>query len=217
MHSSAPVSPGPQGPPITPVKRSTPDKVTLLRRQVEQDIVLFKLASLKANKESDLYEDVLGDWRLARFLQSVEGDIDEATKSFQHHLKWRITVDAERVRLLVLNKPFRISSFPHAPLLVSAGMKKPCVDAGRSRLGDLVHLESIGQGDAKELIRQTTEQQLLEHYVGFFERRSALLESESSNAGRILRTVQIRDMSHFGLHLLSERSALGALQALGEC
>ena len=199
-------------------KKPSQDKLEQVRSQTEQDIVLFKLATLKTSKENgnDSYEDVVGDWRLARFLQSVEGDVAEAVKSFQHHLKWRLSVNAENIRNQVRGKPFRISSFPHASHLVSFGLQKPCVDAGRSRLGDLVHLESIGHGDARELIKNSSEQQLLEHYVGFFELRSLLLESESESHGRLIRSVQIRDMSRFGLHLLSERSALGALQALGK-
>ena len=214
MSQCAPV-PGSPGMPSPSSKKPSHDKLRSIQAQIEQDVSLFRLAVPKTAKDDD-YEDVLGDWRLARFLQSVEGNLEEAVKSFQHHLKWRLTNKVETIRERVLGKSFRISSFPHADVLISSGMKKPCIDAGRSRLGDLVHLESIGQGDAKELIKKATEQQLLEHYVGFFESRSAILESESENAGRIVRSVQIRDMSHFGVHLLSERAGLAALQALGE-
>jgi hypothetical protein len=197
-------------------KAAALDRVPQLKRTIEQDVNLFKLATLSTHSSDDLLEDVVGDWRLARFLQSVEGNVEEARHAYQSHLKWRLQLSVDKVRHQIRNKPYRVGSFPHAQLLVGAGMKKPCIHAGWSRLGDLVHLESIGQGSPKDFIKVASDQQLVEHYVGFFEARSQLLEAESLRQSRVVRSVQIRDMSRFGFHLMAERGAFGVLQALSK-
>lgn len=174
-------------------------------------------ADSRAMKDGDSYEDVLGEYRLRRFLASTENDADEAVGVIRAHLKWRSTTDVDVIRRDVWGKPFRLASCPNAALLYGedgVGMASPCVHAGFSRTGDVVHLEIIGFGDAKRLLERITEEQLLHHYLAFFELRSVLLERLSREKKRVIKTIQIRDMSNFGMHLLSERSSMLALSSL---
>lgn len=109
----------------------------------------------------------------------------------------------ERIRGLVFSKEYRIANLPHAEELNLKGMglKYCLLDGGESRAGDVVHMELMGiaaehvpNDDGGELIKH-----LFEEYFGFFEKRSCMLEEKSLEHKRLVRNVQIRDVSFISL------------------
>ena len=162
--------------------------------------------ALKTNADftSRREDDLVGDYRLHRFLQARNNDIEKAKIMVEDHLVWRKEHELERLRAHVIDKPFLVSSFPHYDELKKAnmGMIHVIVNGGRSRMGDVVHVESIGGTAHVEVPpgqAETFSKFLFEHYFGFFERRSIYLESLSASEKKFIRCLQIRDVSQLSL------------------
>lgn len=149
-------------------------------------------------------KDMVGDYRLYRFLLARNSDIDKAKQMLEDHLKWRKENNLEDIRAKVIDKPFLIENFPHTEELkaVRMGMLNTVVHAGLSRLGEVVHVELLGGTSNIEVPEGKSEKllgKLYEHYYGFFERRSVYLEELSIQQKRLVRCVQIRDVSRLSL------------------
>ena len=149
-------------------------------------------------------EDVVGDSRLKRFVVARNGDLTKAKAMFEDRLRWRKENNIEEIRAKVIDKPFLVENFPHTAELRDAGMGliDVVVNAGLSRLGDVVHIELLG-GDHVEVPPGKSQeeylQKLYEHYYGFFERRSIYLEDLSVKESKVIRCVQIRDFSKLSI------------------
>lgn len=162
--------------------------------------------ALKGNPDftSRIEPDLVGDFRLQRFLLARSMDLEKAKCLVDDHLKWRKEHQLEKIRAEVINKPLLVSSFPHAAQLkaVGMGMLHVIVNGGRSRTGELVHMEVVGGTSHLEVPDGKTEEYmnyLYEHYFGFFERRSLALEELSIQEKRLIRGLQVRDFSQLSI------------------
>ena len=165
------------------------------------------------------HRDLIGDPRLLRFLEGYSGVTNDAVAAFRRMLQWRKDNDLERIRSEVQDRPYTPENLPHGKMILvqisrASGGDAPIMNAGVSHSGHLISCELIGSGDPSALLEGTTEQELRENVLGFFERRQILLDDLSYTSGHLVKTFQVRDLSRFGLHLLKHRRAAGTLQAL---
>lgn len=189
-----------------------PTDTTPFNPQTDLPILKTHLAT-ELNQLKTTHPDLTSDTKLLRFLSSTDGNIEEAVKSYREHLQWRKEVGADAIRERVSGKPFLLQSAPHFDTMKLAGFPFACIQAGRSRMNDIVHLEIVGEGVTGEVLQKLGHGMLLEHYTGYFELRSVLLESESTH-DFLLKTLQIRDLSKFSLSLIAEREALSMVGKL---
>jgi len=172
---------------------------------MEQSIASLR-AALQANPDfsSRTEEDIVGDYRLQRFLMSRGNDLEKAKALFEDHLKWRKEHNLEAIRAKVIDKPLLVASLPHTAELKAAGMGMlhSVINGGRSRTGEIIHIEVIG-GTAHILIPEGHSEEyvekLYEHYYGFFERRCIEMERLSKSEQRFVRSIQIRDFSQMSM------------------
>ena len=151
--------------------------------------------------------DLVCDTRLQRFLMARDEDFAKAAKMIEDHLRWRKEHDIERIRALVVDKPFSPTYFPHFDLMhkLNFGLTKTVVNAGEAHNGEIIHIELMGGGlDTLEepMDKATFESNLMEHYYAFFERRSIFLEGKSKEQNRMVRNIQIRDLSRLSLKVV---------------
>ena len=149
------------------------------------------------------YGEVLGEDRVRRFFLACKVDKTSARKMIEKHLEWRIFNKADEIRSQVSGKAFLVSSLPHARELKDRGLGlgHSVLNAGRDRFGrDVVHLEVMGS-DGQDLKEERAEwlDKVMENYIGFFERRNQHLEDLTTRERRLVRTVQIRDVSNIAL------------------
>jgi hypothetical protein len=177
------------------------------------------LPALKTQLQNELttlqttHPDLASDTKLIRFLSAADGNVDEAVKNFREHLTWRNEVNADGIRERISGKPFLLESAPHFHTMKEAGFPFACIQAGRSRMNDIVHLEMVGEGVTSDVLQKIGDEMLLEHYTGYFELRSIMLES-GSKQDFLLKTLQIRDLSKFSLSLVAEREALSIVSKI---
>ena len=180
--------------------------------------LLVSFRALIAPELSSLppHRDLVGDGRLLRFLEGYGGDIDEAADAFRKMVAWRNSNNLDKIRAEVMGKPLVPASLPHSENVIKIGREcggvEPCLYTCLALNGDLVHLELMGFGDPSVMIERTPEIDLLENFIGFFELRQMLFDDLSHSQGRIVRTVQIRDMSRFTLGILKHHSAVLTFQ-----
>ena len=133
-------------------------------------------------------------------------------------IKWRAENDVERIRADVEGRPLQATSLPHAGKLLGItrehGGDAPIFDAGLSFAGDLVSIELVGTANPSALLEGTTEQEIRENVIGLFELRQILMDDLSYTHGRLVKTLQVRDLGRFGLHLLKHHRASSTFQAL---
>ncbi len=185
-------------------------QVPALRALVADDVAAYEAAVGRA-----LPEDATSELRLARFINSYDGDVSAAAEAFRAMLEWRRAESVEQLRetLMASVDVIQQASFPHAQAVREAGEYGPWYDAGLCYHGDVIHLEVVGRLDSSVLDKLSA-QRILEHHIGFFETRSHVLDRLSASQGRMVRTLQVRDLSKFGLHLLRQASALGVVQKI---
>jgi hypothetical protein len=185
-------------------------QVPALRALVAQDVAAYEAAVGRA-----LPDDATSELRLARFVNSYDGDVAAAAEAFRAMLEWRRAESVETLRetLMASVDVIQQSSFPHAQAVREAGEYGPWYDAGLCYHGDVIHLEVVGRLDSS-VLDKISAQRILEHHIGFFETRSRVLDHLSASQGRMVRTLQVRDLSKFGLHLLRQASALGVVQKI---
>jgi hypothetical protein len=175
-------------------------------KELADNVVKLRQA-MKGNPDFDsrTEPDMVGDFRLQRFLISRGNDLEKAKTMLEDHLKWRKEHKIEDIRKHVIDKPYLVGSFPYAKELaeVGMGMGYVAVHCGFCRLGDVVHVEQLQgskqvEGAAKGKAEEYVDK-LFDHYYGFFERRSILLEELSVRDKRMVRGVQLRDVSKLSL------------------
>ncbi len=182
------------------------NRVPALREQIQGDI--------EAYGADKLPPDVVSDIRLARFINAFDGDLDMAAKAFRKMLEWRRTENVDELRNGIKVDSLEQKSFPHWEVVRSLEDHGPWYNSGKCHKGDLVHLEVIGNIDPTLQIETVNEERILQHQIGFFETRANVLDEMSKEQGRLVRTIQLRDLSKFGAHLLSHSKALGVLQRI---
>jgi len=192
-------------------KMSAVENVEGLRALVSDAIAVYE-----KDVGHELPDDVKSDIRLTRFLQAHGMDNEKAAKAYKDMLKWRSDVEVEALRKKHLEdvEILKQSSFPHWEEIRKVGEYGPWYIAGKSHSGDLVHLEVIGASDPTLLLAQVPERKILEHYIGFFETRAKLLDALTLETDRMVRTVQIRDLSKFGVSLVQHASAMKVLSTV---
>jgi len=186
-------------------------EVGALRSVVEADI-----AAYESEVGHNLPADLKADLRLARFMDAYSHDVEAAAKAYRDMLQWRKDQEVEKLRKEHLGEMAALhqKSLPHWEEIRNAGEYGPWMLAGKSHHGDIVHLEAIGASDPTALMEKVPEEKIVEHYIGFFEIRAKLLDELSEESGRIVRTVQIRDLSRFGMGLIKHASAMKMLSAV---
>jgi hypothetical protein len=144
--------------------------------------------------------------------------VKDAAAAYRSMLKWRAENDVERIRAEVAGKPLQATSFPHWEKVLGItrehGGDAPILDAGLSFAGDLVSIELVGTANPTALLEGTTEKQLLENFIGYFELRQIVMDDLSYAHGRLVKTFQLRDLGRFGLHLLKHRRASSTFQTI---
>ncbi|GBG31558.1 SEC14 cytosolic factor [Hondaea fermentalgiana] len=205
----------------------TQDKAAVEQAHVAEELVLDNVDGLRAavQEACKKYEaevghklpaDLVSDVRMARFLSAHAQDEGKAASAYEQMLAWRKEMEIEALRKKHLEEVeiLQQSSFPHWKEIREAGEYGPWYVAGKSHAGDLVHLEVIGASDPSFLLTQVSDRMVLEHYIGFFETRAKILDSLSAETNRMVRTVQIRDLSKFGVSLVQHASAMKVLSAV---
>ena len=160
-------------------------------------------AQFKAELASELgtepwasFPELTGDVRLLRYLRSREANVAEAAKAFRAHLAWRKEhgVDAIRQRIVDENIGLDWSLYPRGREVEACC---PMVlDAGFSKQGHLVQLDNMGLVTPSAV---TGKQGMgLEAFsvaiIYMLEARNKIQDDLSRKTGRMVRTVQVRDM-----------------------
>lgn len=153
------------------------------------------------------FQELTGDVRLLRFLRSREGDVALAAEAYRAHLEWRKLHGVDAIRQKIVDEGLGLdwSSYPRgAEVGKFFGMD---IDAGYSRLGHLVQLDNMGLVEP-EGIMGTHEGALgmdafTVAFIYMLEVRNKLHDDLSREAGRMIRTYQVRDLEQTGVHLVS--------------
>ena len=190
---------------------TVPDEtISKLVREVEE--------SLQDNEEYQKLREIVGTRdKLSRFLIARQLNVEKTTELIVNHLQWRKENNADKIRELMLNKPFLTGSFPHSDELRSLGfgMMHTAVDAGKSRTGEVVVIEVLGaEGQSDNISEEdmVLVDKLTEHYIGFFEKRALVLEQCSKEQSRLVCSFQIRDVSK--LSFMPRAGAFTVLQRI---
>lgn len=164
-----------------------------------------------------LPSDISSEVRLGRFLDAYDHDQAAAAKAYIDMLAWRQEMGVDKLRESHMEAELprlEQSALPHWEEVRACGEFGPWYVAGRSHEGDLVHLEVIGKADPSLLLEKVPQQKILEHYIAFFEVRSKRIDDLSVEAGRLVKFVQVRDLSQFGLSALRHANAMKLLRSV---
>mmetsp|Transcript_20086 Transcript_20086/g.33166 ORF Transcript_20086/g.33166 Transcript_20086/m.33166 type:complete len:414 (-) Transcript_20086:50-1291(-) len=166
----------------------------------------------------ELPADLKSDVRLARFLFAWNGDPGVAAEQYKKMLQYRRDKDVDKLRREHFGEQdlgaIEQTAFPHWEALRSIGEYGPWYDAGRSYGGHLVHLEVVNRTDPTCLIEAVPGDKILEHHIAMFETRSKLLDELSLENGRWIQTMQVRDLSKFGIEVIAHAQAMIVLQSI---
>ena len=126
------------------------------------------------------HRDVVGDARMLRFLEGYSGSVKDAVNAFRSMLLWRKENDLETIRAQVAGKPLRAESLLHSEKILAvtleSGGNAPIMEGGRSYSGDLISIELVGMGNPSALLEATTETELKQNFISFFELRQILMD-----------------------------------------
>eukprot|EP00514_Thraustochytrium_sp_LLF1b_P000074 CAMPEP_0184521128 /NCGR_PEP_ID=MMETSP0198_2-20121128/7543_1 /TAXON_ID=1112570 /ORGANISM="Thraustochytrium sp., Strain LLF1b" /LENGTH=400 /DNA_ID=CAMNT_0026911787 /DNA_START=727 /DNA_END=1929 /DNA_ORIENTATION=+ len=188
-----------------------PEQVARLRASVAEAVSRYE-----AKVGVRLPDDAQSDVRLARFLDAFDGDVEQAKDAFLEMLQWRSDAKVDELREKEIKDidVVRQASFPHAELVRSIGEFGPWLNAGESFEGDLIHLEVLAKVDPSVLLEKLSLERIMEHQIGFFEVRGKHLDDLSVERGKLVRTIQIRDVSNFGMGLLTNAKAIKFISAI---
>lgn len=171
----------------------------------ECEALLEKLAS-----ERDVAPSYLFEWpRLHRFILGNDHCIPDAAAQFRKMLKWRVEVGMEMRRPLILGKPWHPDSVPGLARL----FRTTCADAGTHLAdGSLLWLQCDGRANLEE-IRTVSEVELFDTMHLMCELREEHLDKLSVKHGRLMRTVQVRDLWGLSIpNLIKDRALMAKLK-----
>lgn len=155
-----------------------------------------ELATELATEPWASFPELTGDIRLLRYLRSREANVAEAAKAFRAHLEWRKANGVDAIRQRVVDEKMTLdwSLYPRG-----AEVEACCpmvLHAGFSKQGHLVQLDNMGlvtpsavtgkQGMGLEAFSVAV--------IYMLEARNKLQDDLSRETGKMVRTVQIRDM-----------------------
>jgi hypothetical protein len=155
-----------------------------------------ELAAELATEPWASFPELSGDIRLLRYLRSREADVAEAAKAYRAHLAWRKQHEVDAIRQRVVEEKMGLdwSLYPRG-----AEVEACCpqvLHAGFSKQGHLVQLDNMGlvtpaavtgkQGMGLDAFSVAI--------IYMLEVRNKLQDDLSRETGRMVRTVQIRDM-----------------------
>jgi len=153
--------------------------------------------------------------RIQRFLNAHDDIMEEAYEAYVSMLSWRqeLGVDALRETILDIHCCSQYN-LPHFQIMRDCGDYGPWFPAGASPCGEPIHLEVIGKVNVDKLLDSLSLDQLVEHTISFIETRAEHLDTLSRLHGRIVRSVQILDMSNFGLHQLKHVKSMSLIHSI---
>lgn len=154
----------------------------------------------------------LFEWpRLHRFILGNDHSITEAAAQYRKMLLWREEVGMERRREHILGKPWHPDSVPGMASL----LRTMCVTAG-THLDDrsLLWLQFDGRVQLGE-IRTKSEAELFDTAYLMVELRQEHLDKLSMDEGRLIRTVQVRDLRGLSIpNLIRDRALMAKLRKI---
>ncbi|KAG8465243.1 hypothetical protein KFE25_012606 [Diacronema lutheri] len=213
LHSAAPL-PGPGSPAVSRMQAelealdvlplTTADEAPLLTRmRIELCADLLTMPS---------HDDVCGDIRLLRFLRGYAHSVHEACAAYRAMLHTRRQHDVERIRAQVLAQPLVAEEMPHGALI--APLYPMQLNCGLSHRGHLVSVDPIGAIKLRRLMVEVGPSKLFEFLIGVSELRQIIMDELSVETGKLVQSVQVKDLHGLGLAALREPSAIKTLQEI---
>lgn len=155
-----------------------------------------ELAAELATEPWASFPELTGDIRLLRYLRSREANVAEAAKAYRAHLVWRKQHNVDSIRQRVVDEKMTLdwSLYPRGDEVQACC---PMVlHAGFSKQGHLVQLDNMGLVTPAALTGKEGMglEAFLVAVIYMLEVRNKLQDDLSRETGRMVRTVQIRDM-----------------------
>mmetsp|Transcript_13841 Transcript_13841/g.17166 ORF Transcript_13841/g.17166 Transcript_13841/m.17166 type:complete len:407 (-) Transcript_13841:279-1499(-) len=195
-----------------------------LRKELQMDLDGYASWMSLSLPSSELESEVetpatapmlLSDVRMYRFLQGNGYDVSAAATAFRKMLEWRKSNNIEKDLVSHFNlyeMELKQSKLPNAKEInLASGSNGPWYDAGRTHDGHVVHIEVIGSGDPSAMIETVSEQKIIQHHMALLELRANVFDRLSVEQGKVIKSLQIRDLSLFGLHLVRHSGAMSLL------
>lgn len=175
---------------------------------VSERAIEFMLQELAPEREAA--PSYLFEWpRLARFILGNDHALPEAAAQFRRMLAWRREVGMEETRRELQGKPWHADSVPG----LARVLQTMNVDAWTHLDdGELLWLQFDGRLSF-EALRAVPEAELFQALHGMCELRETHLDELSKQQGRLIRTVQVRNLWGLSIpRLVKDRGTMGRLQ-----
>lgn len=156
------------------------------------------------------HDDVCGDIRLLRFLRGYAHSVPHAAAAFRAMLATRRQHGVDGIRQQVLTQPLEAQAMPHGREIYA--LYPIQLNCGTCAKGHLVSVDPLGAIQLGALMDGPGCAKLFQFMLGASELRQVLLDERSEQSGRLVQSVQIKDLHGLSLSAFRDPRAVSALQ-----